>query len=806
MSTTKTSQEDVMDYQDFIEAKNIRVQSVGIEVTLKSINKKLFPFQRDVTRWACKKGRCAIFLDTGLGKTFIQLEWARLMSERTLIIAPLSVARQTVREAKKIGLDVKYIRHQSEVDDGKIFITNYEMLDEFDPDQFGAVVLDESSILKSLDGKTRRKLIDMFQDTKYRLACTATPAPNDQSEIGNHAEFLGICSMNEMRAMFFIHANKVDEEIVTSANGKQNTVKTKQSGTKGQEWRLRNHGKDDFYRWMSSWSISLRKPSDLGYDDNGYLLPSLNISPLFVDVDYKPDDQLFFTGLKGIQERHTVRRATLEDRIDTAAGIVSASDDQWIVWCGLNEEGDALESAIEGSIQVQGSDDPDEKSKRIEAFQDGKYRVLVTKPKIAGFGMNFQNAHNMIFVGLSDSWEAYYQCIRREWRFGQMQPVNVYIVLSDVEREIYDNVMQKEGMARGMQDELISKVQRYELEELAMKDDKVHHEYKQRTVTGEMYTAMLGDSCERLKEIESDSVHLSVYSPPFADLYTYSASERDLGNSRDWSEFFTHYAFIIREVLRVTKPGRITCVHTSDIPAMDVKDGYIGMKDFPGAVIRAYESEGWIYHGCAYVQKNPQAQAIRVKAKGLAFGQLRRDSASNRPALIDRVLFFRKDGDNETPVLPISNGEMDNETWIEWANGIWSHKVDRSLIDMPIENDEQWINFTEMTWLGISESDTLQFTTARAADDEKHICPLQLGTIERCIKLYSNPGETVLTPFMGIGSEAYQAIKFGRNAIGIELKESYFKVAVRNLENVERESRTMDLFEYAAQEAQHVND
>jgi DNA modification methylase/superfamily II DNA or RNA helicase len=761
-----------MNYSKFLGTKNIRTQSTGVDVAISDIHKKLFPFQRDVTRWACKKGRAAIFLDTGLGKTFVQLEWARLMGERTLIIAPLSVARQTVREAVKIGIDVKYVRHQSEIDDGQIYITNYEMIDEFDSAQFSAVVLDESSILKSLDGKTRRKLIDMFRDTKYRLACTATPAPNDQSEIGNHAEFLGICTMQEMLAMFFIHANKVAEELMTAENGKQSILKTKQSGRNGQEWRLKNHGKDDFYRWMSSWAISLRKPSDLGYDDNGYILPDLNISPLFVDVDYRPDDQLFFTGLKGIQERHIVRRSTMSDRIDTAAGIVSASDEQWIVWCGLNEEGDEMTSAIESAVQVKGSDDPDDKTQRIEDFQDGKYRVLVTKPKIAGFGMNFQNAHNMIFVGLSDSWEAYYQCIRRQWRFGQTFPVNCYIVLSDAEREIYDNVMQKEAMARGMQDELIDKIQRYELEELAMKDDTVHHDYKSATVTGDMYTAMLGDSCERLKEIDSDSIHLSVYSPPFADLYTYSASERDLGNSRDWNEFFEHYAFIIRELLRVTKPGRITCVHTSDIPAMGVKDGYIGMKDFPGAVIRAYEAEGWIYHGCAYVQKNPQAQAIRVKAKGLAFGQLRRDSTSNRPALIDRVLFFRKDGENETPVLPISNGEMDNETWINWANGIW---------------------------LGISESNTLQFTTARAADDEKHICPMQLETIERCIKLYSNPGETVLTPFMGIGSEAYQAIKFGRRAIGIELKESYFRVAIKNLETVERESKTLTLFDFAEQ-------
>jgi DNA modification methylase/superfamily II DNA or RNA helicase len=758
------------DYQSFLNEKQIRVQAVGIDVALTDINPMLFSFQRDVTRWACKKGRAAVFLDTGLGKTFIQLEWARLMGQKSIIIAPLSVSRQTVREAKKLGIDLLYCRHQSEVADHQIVITNYEMIDEFDPAQFGAVVLDESSILKSLDGKTRRKLIDMFQDTKYRLACTATPAPNDQSEIGNHAEFLGICTMQEMLAMFFIHANKVTEEIATAASGKRSIVKTKQSGSKGQEWRIRNYGKDKFYSWMASWSISLRKPSDLGYDDNGYILPNLNINPIFVDVDYKPDDQLFFTGMHGIQERHEVRRSTLADRIDTAAGIVGASDESWLVWCGLNEEGDELQRAIEGSVQVQGSDDPDVKSQRIEDFQDGKYRVLITKPKIAGFGMNFQNAHNMIFVGLNDSWESYYQCIRREWRFGQREVVNVYIVISEVEREIYDNVMAKEAMARGMQDELISKIQRYEREELEMKDSTVHHDYKQAKVVTENFTAMLGDSCDRLKEIESDSVHLSVYSPPFADLYTYSASERDLGNSRDWDEFFKHYAYIIREVLRVTKPGRITAVHTSDIPAMDVKDGYIGMKDFPGAVIKAYEAEGWIYHGCAYIQKNPQAQAIRVKAKGLAFGQLRRDSTWNRPALIDRVLFFRKDGENEVPVLPVANGDMDNEIWIEWANGIW---------------------------LGISESDTLQFTTARSADDEKHICPLQLGTIERCIKLYSNPGEVVLTPFMGIGSEAYQALKFGRKAIGIELKESYFKVAVKNLESVERENKEVDLFAWA---------
>jgi DNA modification methylase/superfamily II DNA or RNA helicase len=750
-------------YKDFIKTKRVMNSFRGKDISVDDVHPMLFPFQKDVVRWAVGKGRAAIFLDTGLGKTFVQLEWARLMGTKTLIVAPLSVARQTVREGKKIDIDVQYVRHQSEVT-GNISITNYEMVDAFDPSEFDAVVLDESSILKSFDGVTRRKLIDMFGDTKFRLACTATPAPNDQSEIGNHSEFLGVATTNEMLAMFFVHANKVDYQDV--GDGRQ--VKTKRAGSQGQEWRLKNHAMEAFYKWMSSWSISLRKPSDLGYDDDGYILPKLHVHPHFIAVDYKPDDQLFFTGLSGIQDRHKVRMATIDDRISEAVDIVDGGNDQWIVWCGLQSEADEICKVIDDYKQVQGSDTPEYKAQAFEDFQDGKYRILVTKTKIAGFGMNFQNAHNMLFLGLSDSWEAYYQAIRREWRFGQKYPVNVYIVLSEAEREIYANVMQKESVSMNMSAQLIKHVKKYEEDEIKMgSDQETKFDYSEKTIKGDKYTAMLGDSCQRLKEVGESSIHLSVYSPPFADLYTYSASELDLGNSRNWDEFFLHYRFIISELLRVTKPGRVTCVHTSDIPAMSIKDGYIGMRDFPGAVISAYEKEGWVFVGRAIVGKNPQAQAIRTKAQALLFATLKKDSSASRPAILDQILIFKKPGDNETPITPVENGEMNNETWIDWAGGIW---------------------------LGIHESDTLQYTTARAADDEKHICPLQLGTIERCIKLYSNPGETVLTPFLGIGSEAYQAIRFGRRAIGIELKESYFRIAAKNLADAEMKYKSIDLF------------
>lgn len=754
-----------MDYQQFIKRKRIAHESIGVHVEDAQIHPVLKDFQRHITRWAAHKRRAAIFADTGLGKTLMQIEWARLMGENTLIIAPLSVARQTVRmAADMLGVEVLYVRSKAQVTgDHRLWITNYEMLEHFDASAFGAVVLDESSILKALDGKTRRMLTEMFSATPYRLACTATPAPNDLAEIGNHAEFLGICTSAEMRAMFFIHANK---EQITEFNGTK--LRRKLGNDNGQEWRLRHHAEESFYRWMASWAMSIRRPSDLGFSDDGYILPPLTVTPEWIEYAYVPEGQIVFTELGGLAGHRAVRRETLALRCETAAAIVNASAEQWIVWTGLNDESALMAELIPDAVEVVGSDSPEQKATAIEAFQDGKFRVLVTKPSIAGFGMNFQNAHNQMFVSLSYSWEEWYQAIRRCYRFGQLHPVNVRVVLTEAEREVYDTIMAKEQVARGMSESLIAHVRGYEMAELDEQDGELFA-YDETTISGDNWTAMRGDSCQRLAELAENSIDLSVYSPPFADLYTYSASEFDLGNSRNYGEFFSHYAFIIRELLRVTKPGRVTCVHTADIPLMVSKDGHAGMRDFPGDVIRAYEAEGWQYHGYAIVGKNPQAQAIRTKAKALLFVQMRKDSSESRPAILDRVLFFKKPGDNVVPITPVSNGEMDNETWIDWAGGIWT---------------------------GIAESDTLQYQAGRDGDDEKHICPLQLGTIERCIKLYSNPSETVLTPFLGIGSEAYEAVRLGRKAIGIELKESYFRLAVRNLRNIEAERKAPTLFDF----------
>ncbi|MCK9355712.1 MAG: SNF2-related protein [Dehalococcoidia bacterium] len=715
----------VLGYTEFLEGKASVVRNAGLDVRAEDIHEKLFPFQRDITRWAIRKGRAAIFADTGLGKTFMQLEWARLSGGRCLIVAPLSVARQTVCEGVKIGVPVYYTRSGDDLSNG-VNITNYEMVTAFDAEDFQSIVLDESSILKSLDGKTRKLLTEMFSETPYRLCCTATPAPNDIAEIANHAEFLGIMSRAEMLSAFFVHD---------------------QDG-----WRLKGHAEEPFYKWLASWGMSVRKPSDLGYSDDGYDLPPLTIAPLWVESDAVTDGALFHLGMKGIADRSRVRRATAVERVAKAAAIVNASVDQWILWCGLNAEADAVAAAIPGAVNVQGSDSLEEKQRAFEAFQDGSLRVLVTKPKIGGFGMNFQNCHRMAFIGISDSWESYYQCVRRCYRFGQTDPVEALIVVSKQESEVWENVQRKDAEATKMSERLVEHVREFERAEIG--DGQARAEYAEDTVRHDGWEMVLGDSVETMSRVADNSVGLSVFSPPFQSLYTYSPSERDLGNSKTKSEFFKHFTYIIDHLLRVTMPGRNCAVHVQQLTTTMVTHGVIGMQDFRGDVIRAFVDRGWIYHGEVCIDKDPQAQAIRTHSKGLLFVQLRKDSTWSRPALADYILLFRKPGDNATPVHP----DITNDQWIEWARPIW---------------------------YGIKETETLNAREGTQEKDERHICPLQLETIERCVRLWSNKGDLVLSPFAGIGSEGYQAVKLGRRFWGCELKRSYWETACRNIRAAE---------------------
>lgn len=444
--TTKAMDATHASYFEFLSRKRGQPQMAGIVVD--ALPPVLFPWQAAIVKWALRRGRAAIFADCGLGKTIMQLVWAAGTGERTLILAPLCVAEQTVIEASaKLGLDVRYARSIDEAAEAPIVVTNYERLDNFDMSAFGAVVLDESSILKAFDGKTRTRLIASCANVRFRLCCTATPSPNDIAELANHAEFLGLMTRPEFLAMWFVHHDT--------------------------GWRMKGHAIKPFYRWLATWAMALRMPSDIGYPDDGFELPRLAIRDHVVAVDGPIGDSLFQElAVKGLGGRLAARRGSIAQRIEATADLIAGQEHthrecQWLMWCGLNDEADALTEAIPGAVNVQGSDDYDVKTAAVRGFASGEIRVLVSKAKILGYGLNFQNCHHMAFVGIGDSYESYYQCIRRAWRFGQRRPVDVHIVVSDAERAIVENVRRKETAAASLADGLIAHMRDFEREELA---------------------------------------------------------------------------------------------------------------------------------------------------------------------------------------------------------------------------------------------------------------------------------------------------------------------------------------------------
>ena len=736
-----------MDYQAFLETKEFQIIESGFKIDTSVINNNLFDFQKAIVQWAVKKGKCAIVIDCGMGKSFIQCEWARIISDyeqkKVLILAPLSVAHQTIDMVKAIGLHIEYVENQEQLDNSNnlLLITNYERLHNFTGENIIGVVADESSILKSIGGKIKNLCFKIFEKTKYKMSCSATPSPNDIAELANQVQFLGIMKREEMLAKFFLH--------------------------KDQDWIIKGHAKKAFYKWLSSFSIFARKPSDLGFDDNNFTLNGLSIHPIYDETGYLREGELFTTTeLKGIQDRLDIRRKTMRGKIQHLKSIIENINEQFIIWCGLNEEADILEKELIDAVQLSGKDMNKDKVQKIDDFKNGKIRILITKAKIAGWGLNFQNCHNMVFLGLSDSYESYYQCIRRCYRFGQEKNVNVYVSLNISEQGIFENILKKEKHMDDLYNGVINETSEILNAELHEKTISQKDEYTHKMYQGINYTLHNGDSCDVIKSIENESIDMMIYSPPFASLYTYSNSYRDLGNSKNYDDFFTHLSFLTREQLRILKTGRVCCVHCSQIPAMKVRDGYIGLKDFRGDLIRHYESEGFIYHGEVCIWKNPQSQSIRTHAKGLSFSQLEKDSSHLRPALADYILIFRKNGN---PEIPVDNtGEINNNDWIKYASPIWSDVIETDVLS--------------------------QSNKTKSGDDEKHICPLQLETIRRCILLYSNKGELIFSPFAGIGSEGYVALQNGRRFIGIELKPEYAKIANENLAQVEDDVNELTLF------------
>lgn len=420
-----------MSYAEFLARKQQQAPTYGEAITAADVHKRLHDWQAEIVAWAVRTGRAAIWADTGLGKTLMQVEWARLSGDTSLIVAPLAVCTQTVREAATVGVEAAYVRDPAQMTGPGVYVTNYEMVERFDPELFDAVVLDEASILKQSDGKTRTKLIAHFRDVPRRLACTATPAPNDIEELTNQAEFLGRSTRVNMLAAYFVHDSDTG-------------------------WRLKGHAHGPMFRWMTSWAVALRRPSDIGYSDEGYVLPGLEIIPHLLPVDVVPEDQLFATDLGGVGGRAAVRKQTLQARCERAAELVAAEPDEpWLLWCGLNDEADTLARLIPGAVNVHGGWSPEDKADALLGFADGRIRVLITKPSIAAFGLNWQHCARMAFVGLSDSYEAYYQAIRRCYRYGQTRVVHAHVVLSELESLIAANIARKEREASSITEGLV---------------------------------------------------------------------------------------------------------------------------------------------------------------------------------------------------------------------------------------------------------------------------------------------------------------------------------------------------------------
>lgn len=729
---------DLSKYYEFLETKKETIANSGFDVSETDMNPQLFPFQKYCVKRALKSGRFAMFEDCGLGKTFQQLEWSQQVIDHTdapvIIIAPLAVVGQTIKEGERFGYVVTEMADNMDVAKG-IYITNYENLDHIDPSIFSGVVLDESSILKNFIGKTRNALIDAFMHTPYKLCCTATPSPNDTTELCNHAEFLNVMSRSEMLAMYFVH-----------------------DGGDTSSWRLKGHAAQSFWDFVSTWAVMLGKPSDIGFSDEGYILPELHYIEDFVETPKVDNGELFNTMAVNATSFHKELRRTKGIRLQKVAEIVNASQDNWVVWIGQDAEGQILRKLIPDAIEVKGSDSKQYKKEKLLGFANGDFRVLITKLKIASFGLNYQNCHNQIFASLDFSFEATYQGIRRSYRFGQQYDVNIHLITLDTMQNVKASFEEKQKAFNEMQRAMTVAMARNINNQIKLVKMEVAQNYSSKHCD-----IRLGDCVQLIQQVPDESIGFSIFSPPFAELYTYSDKLEDMGNSKDYKEFFMAFNYLVKELYRVLWQGRDIAVHCMDLPIQKGKEGYIGLRDFSGMILQSFQDAGFIYHSRVTIWKNPVTEMQRTKALGLLHKQIGKDAAMCRVGIPDYLLIFRKEGEHAHPV----HCKIDVDTWQKYASPVW---------------------------MDIDYSNTLNAAAGRADGDEKHICPLQLDTIKRAITLWTNEGDTVLTPFMGIGSEVYQAILMNRKGIGFELKDSYFAEAVKNIRRAENEVDAPNLF------------
>lgn len=733
------------DYLEFLKTKQKTIIESGFDVDESQLNPKLKDFQKHIVKKALKIGKYALFSDTGTGKTFMQLEWANQVTKYTnkpvLILAPLAVSGQTIREGVKFGIHIEKLK--SDVFGQGIYITNYEQLNNIDCSVFSGVILDESSILKNYNGATKQLIINNFKNTPFKLPCTACGSPNDDLELGNHAEFLNVMSSQDMRAIFFT---------------------TEKSRKDGNKYRLKKHGIADFFGWVNSWAVMISKPSDLGFDDEGYILPKLNTIERSVEVEMTDleNGALFKNTNVSATVFNKELKETASERMQEVAKIVNEEkpNETFLIWVNRDIEADLLKKLIPEAIEVRGSGmTNDEKERRLLGFANNEFRVLITKKKIAQYGLNFQYVKNpnMIFASLDFSFEGIYQSLRRMYRFGQTKEVNAYIITIATMENVKKSIDEKEFKFNRMRTNMIAEMnnnRNYEIKQIERVEVKTDD-----------YQIVQGDSTTLINEIKDNSIDFTFFSPPFSNMYVFSDAPQDLSNCTNYDDFIKHFEFIIPELYRIMREGRMIGMHIMQTTTLKGADGYYSIVDFRGDLIRLFQKHGFYFHAEAVIRKDPQLAAVRTKNHQLMWGTTKKNSLIVRPGLADYIVVMRKGKD------------VDIE-----------EKVNRGI---PFD---KWCSYAEPIWHDINESDTLKYRDAKDCKDEKHITATQLEPIKRLLMMYTNEGDTCYTPYSGAGSELFQFLKYGCKAIAHELKESYFNQSVNNAKNAMEAKNQLTLF------------
>jgi len=542
---------------------------------------------------------------------------------------------------------------------------------------------------------------------------------------------------------------------MTSRDMRSNYFTTDKELIKGYKYRLKKYAEKEFYSWISEWAVMISKPSDLGFKDEGYSLPSLNYVEKKIITHERENGLLFNSISVSATDFNNELRITKIQRLSEVADIVNKSNERFIIWIKQNEEGEYLRSIIKDAIEVKGSDNIEYKEDKLLGFANNEFRVLITKTKIAQFGLNYQNCNNQIFASLDFSFESLYQAIRRSHRFGQKKTVNIYLITTDTMQNVINSIQDKESKFIKMQDEM----------RIAILSNKINKEIKieNKSTEGEGYKLILGDCVEEVSKLKDNSIDYSFFSPPFGALYVFSNDPKDMSNVKDNDEFLKHFKFLVKDLLRVIKSGRLVSIHMMQSTTLLGRDGFYSIVDFRGDIIRLFQDCGFHFHAENMIRKDPKTAAIRTKNRQLMWGTTKKDSSIIRPGLADYILTFKKPGEN---LVPIQN-------------------------NIPFD---LWCKIAEPVWIEVNEGDTLDYRDARASDDERHITPTQLKPIEWCYNMWCNEGETVLSPFSGVASEGYVALKTNRKYIGIELKESYYDLGKANLKSVVLEKNQISLF------------